>query len=797
MMLSRIEMMFRRLWALVLCVAVAGVAAGQATTQATGQRWTPVGLCGGGGLAHPAISPHDPGTIIMETDMGAKFRSHDGGRSWTSIHHAQIGSSFRSCPPVFHPKVPGKVYAITDFGGYQICVSTDNGQSWTHWPEQRLAQRKTIRRMSFDPDLPNRLIIGNAEGDVYLTDDDGKTWRQAKGIGGGSVLGIVTERSGPSDAPRGYYVGTTAGVFRSSDDGRTFEKIVAGLPVGAELRSFDGGSDGKQTVLYAVTSCELADGKLVGGVYVSVDKGTSWQRCMNPDINVQTKRFDQWGGGDLPNYTYIRANDVNPRRAYVYCRGTSYFPPNHSTIYRTDDAGASWSETFYVDPRFKQFNVEHDWMTHFRGTSWVGAPISMEISPSDPDVLIRADGMFAFLTTNGGKSWQACHAVPAGPIGDDNKLFWRNNGLVNTTTWHYYVDPHEPHRHYIAYTDIGFARSEDHGTTWRWWGPLPRDPNEEGGKETPVPPAWRNTCYELAFDPDVPGKMWGAFSGLHDVPNENSIWRTIGTTHQKGGICRTDDFGVHWQVAGSGLPDKPMLSIVLDPTSPKGSRTLYASVFEDGVYKSTDDGATWQRCEGQPGSDFNRRMCRLIRHRDGKLFAMVTGKRVRRDGPFSKDGAGLYRSDDEGKTWQHLHPSNVLLYPKDFDVDPADSNIIFIGACDAPDESGTVEQGGLYRTLDGGKTWKRVARYRPTYFGASFHPRRKGWVYATGCGWSRSFGDGGLWLSRDYGQTWEAFTQLPFASIHRVTVDPEDDSVIYVTSFGGSVWKGPAEPLSR
>jgi len=147
---------------LVWVMATASVVA-QTTTQAVEQGWTPVGLCGGGGLGNPAISPHDPDTIIMETDMGAKFRSHDGGRSWTSMHHAQIGSSFRSCPPVFHPKVPGKVYAITEFGGYQICVSIDNGRTWTRWPEHRLARRKRIRRMSFDPDLPNRLIIGITE----------------------------------------------------------------------------------------------------------------------------------------------------------------------------------------------------------------------------------------------------------------------------------------------------------------------------------------------------------------------------------------------------------------------------------------------------------------------------------------------------------------------------------------------------------------------------------------------------------------------------------------------------------
>ena len=772
---------------------VVGLAGGAIALGARPQAWQPIGLCGGGGLGNPAISPHDPKTILMETDMGAKFRSHDGGRTWRSMHHAQIGSSFRACPPVFDPAVPGKVHAVTGFAGFQIMTSTDNGATWTAWPKSRLGQTGRIKRMVADPDVPSRLVLGNEAGEVYVVDNGGRHWHQATGLTGSPVLGIAVERS-VAKQPRTYYAATPDGVFRSADDGRTFAKSIAGLPAGLPLVSFAGGSNADRTVLYVVTETKVVDGKLAGGVYASTDKGRSWQPRMNPDINIQTRKADPYGGGDFARYTHIRTNDVNPNRAHVYCRGTSFFPPNHSTIYRTDDAGTHWKAVFFADPRFKQLNIDHDWMTRFRGTSWVGAPIAMEISPTDPDILIRADGMFAYLTTDGGKHWNACHALPAGPGDDDRTLFWRNNGLVNTTTWHYYIDPHQPKRHYIAYTDIGFARSQDSGTTWRWWGPAdtPLPPGQ--GRDVPVPSAWRNTCYELAFDPDIPGKIWGAFSGLHDVPNENSIWRWLGRTNYRGGICRSDDFGVAWQVASTGLPDMPALSIVLDPTSPKGQRRLYAAMYEDGVYVTNDDGVKWQRTQGQPGSDFNRRLCRLVLHRDGTLLAMVTGKRIRANGPFSPDGPGLYRSRDGGKTWQWLNSNNVLLYPKDFGVDPADSNVLFIGACDAPDERGTAEQGGLYRSTDGGVQWQRVARLRPTHFGATFHPRRKGWVYATGCGWSYQPGDGGLWLSRNLGQTWEPFRQLPFASIHRVAFDPSNDAVIYVTSFGGSVWKGPAVP---
>ena len=51
----------------------------------------------------------------------------------------------------------------------------------------------------------------------------------------------------------------------------------------------------------------------------------------------------------------------------------------------------------------------------------------------------------------------------------------------------------------------------------------------------------------------------------------------------------------------------------------------------------------------------------------------------------------------------------------------------------------------------------------------------------------------GLWLSKDGGRTWKALDGLPFRNVQRVTFDPGDDSIIYVSTFGGSVWRGPAE----
>ena len=767
----------------VLALVLASCA-GPGQVGAAKQAWESVGLCGGGGLFNPAVSPHDSKLMMVESDMGGRYVSRDGGRMWETIHHRRIGAACRGAQPLFHPTKAGTIYSLSGFGADAVYVSEDDARTWRRWPNERQPGAGVITRYLVDAARPGRLYIGSASGKVRFTDDAGRRWRSAAGVEGG-VIRFVVDRGSPKDG-RVLFVGTRTGVFRSADGGATFARRTAGLPAGKPLTGFAGGSDGKVTMLYATVACWLTGSKLQGGVYASSDGGKSWRRVMNAGLDVSTRRASPWAG-ELPQYSHIVAGDANPRRAYVYCRGTSYFPPNHSAIYRTDDAGASWTSVWFVDPRFKQHNVADDWMTSFMHQSWVGRPIHMEISPTDPDTVMRADGMFLYFTRDGGKRWQAGHAVQANDAADDKDIVWKHNGLVNTTTWHYYVDPHERRRHYIAYTDIGFARSLDGGATWRWWGPGPR--SSETRSAFPIPPAWTNTCYELAFDPEIPGKIWGVFSGHHDIPNENSIWRGTGRSGHKGGLARSTDFGVTWKPMMTGLPEAPALSVVLDPKSPKGKRTLYAGIYDRGVFKSTDDGATWAKASQGLGHPANTRICRLLLHRDGTLFALVTGMRKGARLPFKTEGVGLYRSRDGAGSWQLVNGAYPLLYPKDFGADPADSRVIFIGACDTP----TVKAGGLHRTTDGGKTWKRVLRKRNTHFGAYFHPKRAGWVYATCCGWSAA-PEGSLFLSTDGGKTWKGFEGLPFAQINRVDFDPNDASVIYASTFGGSIWKGPAEP---
>jgi photosystem II stability/assembly factor-like uncharacterized protein len=469
----------------------------------------------------------------------------------------------------------------------------------------------------------------------------------------------------------------------------------------------------------------------------------------------------------------VLATDAKPRTVYALNANTGVKPPHHATVFRSDDAGGSWRATFHPDARFGKTNVELDWRTAGAGQFYQEKPFGAAICPSDPDRVLFCGSMTCYLTEDGGQSWRAGHTGAApGSTGRGADARWLCNGLVVTTTWHYYLDPFERNRHYLAYTDIGFARSLDAGRTWTWW-------DQKGWAP------WQNTCYELAFDPEIKGKLWGAFSNVHDIPNDNIILdrhRAAGP----GGVCLSADFGATWKAAGQGLPVAPATSVVLDPRSRAGARTLYAAVFDQGVFKSADDGKTWQNASQGLGSAANLRVYRLALHADGTLFALVTAKR--QGGKFLAEGAGLYRSTDGAGKWEPVNAARPLLWPKDFAVAPGDSKLIYVGASDA---RGQEAQGGLYRTADGGRRWQLLARKGPQHFGAYLHPRRPGWVYMTLC---EGAPGAGLWLSRDDGRSWQAFEALPFSNIQRVEFDPAEDSTIYVTTFGGSAWRGPAEP---
>jgi len=727
--------------------------------------WEPVGLSGGGGMFAPAISPVDPNLMMINCDMSAAYVSRDGGHHWRMINHAQLKSDTR-CRPAFHPTDPNVVYASSSG---QLRISRDQGRTFV--PVGNLIE-SLYGEIAINPKDPNVMLVGTRRNRAFLSRDAGNTWTHCQGPEG-SVIGFHFDSTAPHTM---MFAAADRGIWRSDDNGKTWAEKTRGLPW-KDIQGFSGGSnktDNTATLYCTVTSREQ-NGSLQGGVYTSRDRGQTWQSAMGAGINRDTKTADQWGYGPIAQYTHVLTTDACPLTVYVTNTSTGFHPPHHETVYRSDNGGRTWRATYFQDPRFAQYNVAPNYVTASAGQSFKGGdtPFAAAICNSDPNRLILVWSQ-SYITHNGGDSWFNGDTHPALGQTAAPGSAWACTGLVVTTTWHYYVDPFEANRHYIAYTDIGLTRSVDSGNTWIWWD-----------KNTWAP--WRNTCYEIVFDPDIPGKMWGAFSNVHDIPNDNIISERHGH-NGPGGVCLSLDFGASWKAEAQGLPLKAVTSIVLDAQSPKGKRTLYAGVFMEGVYKSTNDGRTWTLKRNGLGHAQNRRVSRVILHRDGTLFAMVCAKRPAQGKPLMSQGVGLYRSRDHAETWKKVNASHLFLYPKDFTVHAQDSNLILVGTCDSSRQD---QSGGLYLTEDGGKTWQRIGRKGRQTFGGTFHPTRPGWIYMT---LTEGAPGPGLWLTRDHGSTWEPFPDLPFSNIQRVVFDPSDDTRLIVTTFGGSVWRGPAVP---
>jgi photosystem II stability/assembly factor-like uncharacterized protein len=736
--------------------------------------WEPVGLSGGGGMFAPAISPADPNLMMLNCDMSGAYLTADGGRNWRMIHHQQLRSD-TGCRPAFHPSDPSTIYAAS---GGRLRVSRDGGKTFAPIGNIRESLRGEIAISAEDPNL---MFAGTAAGRCIRSHDAGRTWTECEGPGG-RVIGFHWDRTRGS---RAVFVGTDRGIWHSEDAGETWAERTRGLP-SKELQAFAGGSDptGGVVMLYCAIRSREVGGVFGGGIYRSRDRGENWESAMGTGLNTDTRAADEYAHGPISQYRYLLSADARPLTVYALNTATGFHPPHSDTVYRSDDGGRTWRAIYFQDPRFPEFNVSHDFVTASTGKSFKGgeAPFGVAICNSDPDrlMLVRNE---PHITHDGGRSWFAGSTYPASDETPGPDTAWVCNGLVVTTTWHYYVDPHEKHRHYIAYTDIGLSRSLDSGRTWHWWN------------QRTWPP-WRNTCYELAFDPETPGTVWGAFSDVHDIPNDNIISERHSHRYP-GGVCVSHDFGASWKSEARGIPAKPVTSIVLDPRSANGSRTLYAGVFDEGVFKSTDNGRTWTKQSNNLGHPENMRVYRVTLHPDGTLFSIICAKRSRRDAPLIAEGVGLYRSRNGAETWEKINSTQPLRYVKDFSVHPQDSRRILMGACDS---GGGDKSGGLYYTENGGNSWRRIGRHGPQTFGGYFHPEREGWIYMT---LTEGAPGAGLWLSRDNGSSWQAFDDLPFSNIQRVmfygarggdALSSDQAKVIHVTTFGGSVWRGPEAP---
>jgi photosystem II stability/assembly factor-like uncharacterized protein len=322
---------------------------------------------------------------------------------------------------------------------------------------------------------------------------------------------------------------------------------------------------------------------------------------------------------------------------------------------------------------------------------------------------------------------------------------------------------------FIDYTDIGLFSSPDGGASWE-------------SATNGVPETWRNTTYWLAFDPQVRNLIWGAFSGVHDLPRPK-MWRHGGfPQNAHGGIGISTDGGRTWTPSNSGMSEAAITHVLLDPASPSGHRTLYACAFGIGVYKSTDNGNTWTP-KNDGITERDPFAWRIVRANNGTLYLIVARRGEGRDDSEGGGGA-LYKSSDGAEHWTRMNLPAGVNGPNGLALDPRDNRRMYLAAW-GQKRPGVDTGGGVFLSTDGGQTWKPIFTQSQHVYDVTNDAKSPDTLYI--CGF-----DAAAYRSTDAGLHWQRILGYNFKWGHRVIVDPNDQSKIYIATYGGSVWHGPA-----
>jgi photosystem II stability/assembly factor-like uncharacterized protein len=200
-----------------------------------------------------------------------------------------------------------------------------------------------------------------------------------------------------------------------------------------------------------------------------------------------------------------------------------------------------------------------------------------------------------------------------------------------------------------------------------------------------------------------------------DVDQPNTVYSAVAG----GGVWRSSDGGANWTNIWPDSNTQPMgaLEQAEDGTlwagtgeaNPPGGGLTY---FGDGIYKSTDRGATWTNTGLRDSESIGRIAADPTN--PNRVFAAASGHIARSSGD-----RGLYRTEDAGKTWELvLAPPNASTGAIDVGIHPTNPQIVFASLWDHRRTNGRRIYGGvgsgLYRSTDGGDTWTRLENIVPT-----------------------------------------------------------------------------------
>ena len=330
----------------------------------------------------------------------------------------------------------------------------------------------------------------------------------------------------------------------------------------------------------------------------------------------------------------------------------------------------------------------------------------------------------------------------------------------------------------------------------------------------------------------------GRTVGAVGVPSQPNVFY-IGVNN--GGVWKTTDFGRTWKPIFDDQPTGSIGDVVVAPSNPD---VLYVGSGEglqrpdlsvgDGIYKSTDGGKTWINVGLKNAQQIGG--LAIDPKNENRLFVAALGH------PYgSNEERGVYRTIDGGKTWERVLYKDENTGAVQVVIDPNNANIIYAdmwAGRQGPWENGAWngKESGLYKSVDGGTTWKKLTAGLPTTeqglgrIGFCIAASNSNRLYATvdagkyggiyrsdDAGenwininaderlWSRGSdfaevkvdpknadivytADVVVWKSKDAGKTWDAFRGAPGGDdYHRIWINPDNSNIILIASDQGAI----------
>ena len=308
----------------------------------------------------------------------------------------------------------------------------------------------------------------------------------------------------------------------------------------------------------------------------------------------------------------------------------------------------------------------------------------------------------------------------------------------------------------------------------------------------------------ITVDPKNPKVVW---VGTGEAWTRNSV--SIGD-----GVYKSVDGGENW--TNMGLKDSERIAKIL--VDPSNTNTVYVCVpgklwsdsDERGLYKTIDGGKTWTRILKGPNASTGCSMISMDKQNPQTIYAGLWDFRRKGwtfrsggEGPNVFSGSGFFKSTDGGASWTELDEKSATGLPSKpwgriaVAVAPSKPSTVyaFIEA--------EIPKDGLYRSDDGGKTWRQLDRsqnmiWRPFYFANLIvDPKDENKVYKP---------DGSLIASNDGGESFSNISGGAHGDFHDVWINPnntdnvitgDDGGVWYSFDGGNRWWKGNNLPVSQ